>query len=43
MQKEKIDQFIMVNGDKFPPMMIEQSQDVQLQQADDAVLSSCKK
>lgn len=24
MQKEKIDQFIMVNGDKFPPMMIEQ-------------------
>ena len=24
MQKEKIDQFIMVNADKFPPMAIEQ-------------------
>lgn len=24
MQKEKIDQFIMVNAEKFPPMMIEQ-------------------
>lgn len=24
MEKEKIDQFMMVNADKFPPMMIEQ-------------------